>query len=40
MARAFLKCAISGRARYGIARFDRASASVSQASAHDCADRG
>jgi hypothetical protein len=28
MARAFLKCAISGRARYEIARFDRASASV------------
>jgi hypothetical protein len=28
MARAFLKRAISGRARYEIAQFDRASASV------------
>jgi hypothetical protein len=28
MARGFLKCAIAGRERHDIARFDRASASV------------
>jgi hypothetical protein len=31
MVRNFMKCAISGRARYEIARFDRASASVAGA---------